>query len=68
MRIDKELHKETFILAIELLVGVYGQRNFYYIEIWGKVVTSGIPESFENLKMMIRLCLTLLRNAISLWH
>jgi len=35
---NKELDKEAFILTIELLVGAYGQQNFYFIEIGGKVV------------------------------
>ena len=35
---DKELDKEAFILNIEQLGEEYGQQNFYFIEIRGKVV------------------------------
>jgi len=35
---NKESAKEAFILTIVLLVGEYGQQNFYFIEIGGKVV------------------------------
>ena len=35
---DKELDLEAFILTIELFVGEYGQQNFHFIEIGGKVV------------------------------